>query len=260
MIDVSGLTVVFGSGRKRMTAVSQVSFSVEARGGLALVGESGSGKSTVLRCLAGLENPASGTISLSGRSVGPRRSHEERRLVQMVFQDPFGSLHPRHTVDVTLQQAAIALGVPDREAAVRRAMDLARFPSNLRFRFPHEISGGQRQRVALARALVGSPKILLLDEPTSALDLTTQHELLVQLAELRRDAGLTYLLVTHDLAIAPMLCDQIAIMQQGKIVEEMMCSVLAGSGPKHPYAARLFQLAREAEFRAPTETLAGLPA
>ena len=252
MIDVSGLSVIFGRGQRRIEAVSDVSFAVPPGGGLALVGESGSGKSTVLRCLAGLEHAASGHLSLGGERLGARRTHAQRRMVQMVFQDPFGSLHPRHTVDVALRQAAAALGLADREACVRRAMDMARVPAALRFRFPHEISGGQRQRVALARALVGSPQVLLLDEPTSALDLTTQHGLLEQLSEFRRDEGLTYLLVTHDLAIAPILCDRIAIMQAGRIVDEMTCASLADREPTHPYAARLFRLARETELARPT--------
>ena len=248
MIQVSDLSVVFGKGHKRVNAVDGVSFSVPEGGALALIGESGSGKSTVLMCLAGLQAPTSGRLDLSGAELGARRSYEQRRQIQMVFQDPFGSLHPRHTVDVALRQAAIGLGVENFEASITRAMDMARVPAHLRFRFPHEISGGQRQRVALARALIGSPRVLLLDEPTSALDLTTQFELLEQLAELRREAGLTYLLVTHDLTVAPILCDQIAIMQQGKIVEEMTCDELVKTGPRHPYAAKLFELARETEL------------
>src|SRR6202012_5015365 len=196
-------------------------FRIAAGDALGLVGESGSGKSTVLRAVAGLIPHAVGTVMINGRELPNRRPRESRKIIQMVFQDPYGSLHPNHTVDQTLS-APIAihrLGNADRR--IMSALTEVGLGREHRYRYPHQLSGGQRQRVAIARALILEPKVLLLDEPTSALDVSVQAEILNLLPRLRRDQNLTMILVTHNLAVVSFLCSRVAIMRNGEIVEEL---------------------------------------
>ncbi len=203
-------------------ALDTVSLEIPVGESFGIVGESGSGKSTLLRAVAGLNRFESGSLEVNGRSYsGWRRDHEFYRTVQMVFQDPYGSLHPRQTVDRLLLEPLAIHGFTDTEARIERALDEVGLGSGFRFRFSHQLSGGQRQRIAIARALILEPKILLLDEPTSALDASIQAEILNLLEQARRDRGLTFVMVSHDLAVISHMCERLAVMKSGKVVETM---------------------------------------
>jgi peptide/nickel transport system ATP-binding protein len=241
VIRVEDLTVSFRTGRGRIDAVRRVSFAVEAGGAFGLVGESGSGKSTVLRAIAGLVPAAAGKVAIAGEAVGPRRSKAQRRLIQLVFQDPYGSLHPRHTVDRMLSEPLAIYGLSDAEARIRRALFEVGLGPEHRFRYPHQLSGGQRQRVAIARALILEPRILLLDEPTSALDVSVQAEILNLLKRLRRDHGLTMLMVSHDLAVVAHMCERLAVMSAGRIVEELSVDALRRGAAASAYTRQLLR-------------------
>ena len=249
MIEIRDVTVSFGSGAHRIDAVRAVSFSVASGEAFGLVGESGCGKSTLLRAIAGLQATAGGHISLAGRAVGLARSRAERRLVQMVFQDPYGSLNPTHTVDRILSEPIAIQGLDKVDLRIEQALGEVGMGSQHRFRYPHQISGGQRQRVAIARALVMEPKILLLDEPTSALDLSVQAEILNLLKRVGRDRGLTMLMVSHDLAVIAHMCSRIAVMKGGEIVETLAVDRLRHGDADHAYTQEL--MASSLETRSP---------
>ena len=244
MIGVDRLSVTFLSHHREIQAVSDVTFLVAKGETFGIVGESGSGKTTVLKAIAGLEAPSSGTITLAGRAVKPKRSREQRKLLQYVFQDPYGSLHPRHTVDETLLEPLLIQGISGAEEKVADAIAAVGLQPQHRFRFPHQLSGGQRQRVALARALILRPPILLLDEPTSALDVSIQAEILNLFARLRRDFGLTSILVSHDLAVVAHLCERIAIMQLGRVVEFLGVDDLRRGAVRQDYSRELLAASR----------------
>ncbi|PRD40133.1 UNVERIFIED_CONTAM: dppF [Trichonephila clavipes] len=159
----------------------------------------------------------------------------------MVFQDPYASLHPRHTLDRTLSEPLAIHGIGGADQRVMRALEDVGLPSSFRFRYPHQLSGGQRQRVAIARALMLEPEILLLDEPTSALDASVQAEVLNLLARLRAERGLTFLMVSHDLAVIDHMCDRVLVMQHGRAVEELTRAELAGARMQTDYARSLFE-------------------
>jgi ABC-type dipeptide/oligopeptide/nickel transport system ATPase subunit len=205
----------------------------------ALVGESGSGKSTVLRAIAGLAPDWEGKISVLGRARKHGIDRQVARQCQMVFQDPYGSLHPRKTIDATLSEPLAVHGLGNRGARVEAMLAAVGLDRRFRFRFPHQLSGGQRQRVAIARALMLEPKIMLLDEPTSALDVSVQAEILNLLKRLRREQGLTYLLVTHNLPVVSFLCDRLAVMRQGRIVEVASVDQLKSGALQDPYSREL---------------------
>jgi peptide/nickel transport system ATP-binding protein len=244
MIAVRNLAVSFGLGARRVAAVRDLSFDVAPGETFGIVGESGSGKSTVLRTIAGLIDPIGGTISIDGQVVGRHRSKAQRRLLQFVFQDPYGSLHPRQTVDRILREPLAIHAVAGARETIAAAMaDVGLAPVH-RFRYPHQLSGGQRQRVAIARALILAPKILLLDEPTSALDVSVQAEILNLLSRLRRTHGLTAILVSHDLAVVAHLCDRIAIMQGGRLVEVLTVDALRGGEAHELYTQQLIAASR----------------
>jgi len=240
VIRVEGLGVSFNG----VAAVRDVSAHVAEGEAYGLVGESGSGKSTVLRAIAGLA-AYSGVVALAGREMAVRRTRAERKLVQMVFQDPYGSLHPQKTVDRLLSEPVEIqrLGGADRRVAAA-LLDVGLGPEH-RFRFPHQLSGGQRQRVAIARALILEPRILLLDEPTSALDVSVQAEILNLLARLRREHGLTLLMVSHDLAVVAHLCERISVMRRGEVVEETTAGALAEARVSHEYTRELLRSERQ---------------
>src|SRR3954454_6957399 len=221
MLDIQNLHVVFGVGRLRVDAVKGVSFRVPAGASFGLVGESGSGKSTVLRAVCGLAPVAEGEIRVGGSPAPSPRHKAFYRTVQMVFQDPYASLHPRHTVDRTLAEPLAIHGERDAEPRILEALHEVGLGSSFRFRYPHQLSGGQRQRVAIARALILRPKVLLLDEPTSALDASVQAEILNLLEALRAEHGLSYILVSHDLAVVAHLCERLLVMQHGAVIEAM---------------------------------------
>ncbi|OWV70790.1 peptide ABC transporter ATP-binding protein [Rhizobium sp. R634] len=241
MINVRDLDVVFSHGKNRNHVVRGINFQVKPGETLGIVGESGCGKSTVLRCLAGMEAGWTGQIELGGKPIGKKRSREELTLAQMVFQDPYGSLHPRHRIGTALAEPLRAMRQSDIWSKVERALIQVGLPANFASRFPHELSGGQRQRVAIARALILSPPILLLDEPTSALDVSIQAEILNLLADQREEKGLTYLLVSHDLAVIAHMCDRVLIMKDGSFVDELTKADLQAGTTHHAYARELFE-------------------
>jgi peptide/nickel transport system ATP-binding protein len=244
MIDVADLRVTFRAGRRFVAAVNGLSFSVAPGETFGIVGESGSGKSTVLRAIAGLVAASSGSIAIAGRMVAMRRSKAERRQMQFVFQDPYGSLHPRHTVHQALREPLAIHGLDETERRVAAAVAEVGLGHEHLFRYPHELSGGQRQRVAIARALILAPPILLLDEPTSALDVSIQAEILNLLAKLRRDRHLTSILVSHDLAVVAHLCDRIAVLQAGELVELLDMERLRRGDVRNAYTRQLLQASR----------------
>jgi peptide/nickel transport system ATP-binding protein len=219
MIEVDGLSVRFG----RMEAVKSVSFSVARGESFGLVGESGSGKSTVLRAISGL-NP-----------------------LWTVFQDPYGSLHPRQTVDRLLSEPLLVHSMDNIERRILRGLNEVALPALVRFRYPHQLSGGQRQRVAIARALMAEPRVLLLDEPTSALDVSVQAEVLNLLADLQQAHELTYILVSHNLAVVAHLCARIGVMEGGELVELLSADDLRAGRTRHPHTASLRELSIELE-------------
>ena len=243
MIEVDELRVRFGPTE----VVRGVSFAVPAGDSFGLVGESGSGKSTILRAISGLNPDWSGRMTIAGTTLTPNRGRDFFKRVQMVFQDPYGSLHPRQTVDRALSEPLIVHGMGDRDARIARALNDVALPSSARFRFPHQLSGGQRQRVAIGRALMSEPEILLLDEPTSALDVSVQAEILNLLRDLQAERRLTFVLVSHNLAVTAHLCPTIGVMQAGEIVEVVSASDLREGRVHNPHTAELRRLSVELE-------------
>jgi peptide/nickel transport system ATP-binding protein len=241
VIAVEDLSVNFGA----FAAVRDVSFTVGQGQSFGIVGESGSGKSTVLRVLAGLVADWRGRVLLDGAALPPRRTRAFFRRLQMVFQDPYGSLHPRQTIDRQLAEPLIVHGIGGLDTRIPRALEEVALPPSLRFRYPHQLSGGQRQRVAIARALIAEPEALLLDEPTSALDVSVQAEILNLLADLQAARGLTYVLVSHNLAVVAHLCPSIGVMQGGALVETLSVADLRAGRIAHPHTASLRALAME---------------
>ena len=241
LIEIENLTVTFRSKGREVRAVEGVSLAVAAQESYGLVGESGSGKSTILRAICGMAPVTGGSIRIGGKPVPTPRGRAFSTEVQMVFQDPYASLHPRHTIDRTLAEPLAIHGMPDRDARVVQALTDVGLPPAFRFRYPHQLSGGQRQRVAIARALMLRPKILLLDEPTSALDASVQAEVLNLLNRLRAEQGLTFLMVSHDLAVIDHMCDRIMVLQHGRTVEEISRDDLSGARMTTAYARSLFE-------------------
>jgi len=203
------------------------------------VGESGSGKSTLLRAVAGLAPVDDGEIRIDGKPLKTPRDKAFYRNVQMVFQDPYGSLHPRQTVDRLLLEPLAVHGIGDTEKRIVRALDEVGLGSGFRFRYPHQLSGGQRQRIAIARALIIEPSILLLDEPTSALDASVQAEVLNLLEQVRRDRKLTFVMVSHDLAVVTHMCDRLAVMRNGEVVEQLEAGDLVSGNINADYTKNL---------------------
>ena len=239
-LEVSNLRVSFDG----FVAVADTSFRALPGESFGIVGESGSGKSTVLRAICGLAPKESGLVQLVGESDGASPapgSKAFRRQVQMVFQDPYGSLHPRQTVDRLLAEPLAIHGISDAEARIERALDEVGLGTGFRFRYPHQLSGGQRQRIAIARALILEPQILLLDEPTSALDASVQAEVLNLLEDLRQRRNLTFIMVSHDLAVVTHLCERLMVMQRGRTVEVLASSDLAARRVAEPYTLSLMQ-------------------
>ncbi|MCC7082326.1 MAG: ABC transporter ATP-binding protein [Burkholderiales bacterium] len=241
LIDIRDLRVSFGEGVGAIRAVDAVSITIEEGEVYGLVGESGCGKSTLLRALAGLNPNWSGAMTVAGQILGPRRSTAQYKLMQMVFQDPYGSLHPRHTIDGLLAEPLAIHAIGESDRRIVEALDRVGLDASFRFRYPHQLSGGQRQRVAIARALIVEPRVLLLDEPTSALDVSIQAEVLNLLDDLRRSQKLTYLFVSHDLAVVTHMCRRIGVMRAGRLLEEMTVDALLAGGTTHPYTRHLYR-------------------
>ncbi len=245
-IEVRDVEKVFRQGTglfsapRFVRAVDGVSFAVPQGGCFGIVGESGCGKSTLARLILGLHPATGGDILVDGRALGMMHRRERARLIQPVFQDPFSSLNPRRRVAdiVGLPLAAQGIGDPERRTRVNEMLDRVGLSAEQGQRLPAQLSGGQRQRVAIARALVLRPRIVVCDEPTSALDVSVQAQILNLLAELRRDLGLTLVFISHNLAVVEHICDEVAVMYLGRIVERAETDDLF-TRPAHPYTKAL---------------------
>jgi peptide/nickel transport system ATP-binding protein len=236
-----------------LRAVDGVSFSIPKGTTTALVGESGSGKSTVAKLVLQLESITSGAIKFDGQDVAALRGAELlkfRRRVQPVFQDPYGSLDPVYSVGNTIGEPLLAHGIGDRksrQARVRELLDQVALPASTINRYPNELSGGQRQRIAVARALALKPDVIVLDEAVSALDVLVQGQILNLLTDLQAELGLTYLFITHDLAVVRLVADNVAVMQKGKIVEQATTDEVFDN-PRNTYTQALLEAIPGAHF------------
>ena len=225
----------------RVQALAGVSFAVRAGSNFGIVGESGSGKSTLARIVLALEPPDSGSMCVLGRNlahIAARELRALRRQFQMVFQDPYGSLDPRMTVG-----RSIAEPLPQASAAeVANALEAVALRASDAQKYPHEFSGGQRQRIAIARALITRPRLIVLDEPVSALDVSVQAQILNLFSDLQAEYGVTYLMISHDLPVVAHLCDEVAVLLAGRIVEQGVTAAVFGQ-PAHPYTRALLEAA-----------------
>lgn len=228
---------------KSLTAVKDVSLTLNKGDVLGLVGESGCGKSTLAKVLLGLEAPTSGQVLVDGAALGGQNRLELARRIQPIFQDPYSSLNPRKTIADIIALPLRVHGVGDetsREKKVRDILDVVGLPSRVLTNYPSQMSGGQRQRVAIARALVMKPEIVICDEPTSALDVSVQSQILNLLGDLRREFGLTYLFISHNLAVVEHLATEVAVMYLGRIVEQTSTARLFDEA-RHPYSQALLK-------------------
>ena len=226
-----------------LRAVDDVSFSVQEGEVLAIVGESGCGKTTLARMLLGLLPPSGGSIRFAGRPMRQVGRSEIAARVQPVFQDPYSSLNPRKTLGqiVGLPLAVHRIGgEPERRSRVAEILELVGLPAHLVHAYPNQLSGGQRQRVAIARALAIQPRIVVFDEPTSALDVSVQAQILNLLLELRQSLNLTYVFISHDLAVVEHIADRVAVMYLGRLVELGGTAAIFDS-PRHPYTETLLR-------------------
>ena len=243
---------LFG-GRRRVEAATDVNFDIKRGQTLGIVGESGSGKSTVARCIARLIDPTDGKVLLTGTDIARMpagRLRELRRKVQVVFQDPYRSLNPRRTVGDSIVEGPMNYGMSRNEAMgrARKLMDLVRLDPAALDRYPHQFSGGQRQRICIARALAMEPELLIADEAVSALDVSVQAQVLKLLEEIRQRLHLAVLFITHDLRVAAQVCDQVAVMSKGRVVEYGSAAQVFGA-PQHAYTRALFDAAPGRHFR-----------
>jgi len=229
-------------GKRALKAVNGVSLAVPKGSVLGLVGESGCGKTTVAKMVLGLEGMTSGEIYISGQSMSSVSPKAIARQVQPVFQDPYSSLNPRKSIAKIISLPIRALGVAGNranwETKVDEIMEVVGLPPRLKHNYPNQLSGGQRQRVAVARALIMRPEVVLCDEPTSALDVSVQAQILNLLLKLRRELNLTYVVITHDLAVVEHMATRVAVMYLGRIVEEADTAALF-ERPRHPYTQAL---------------------
>ena len=225
-------------------ALDGVSFTLQAGRSLGIVGESGSGKSTLARLVMALEAPSAGRVQLQGvdlHTLSPADLRRARSDFQMVFQDPYGSLDPRRTVLQTVAEPLAVLhgtGRAERRERAVEALDAVGLREADLAKVPHEFSGGQRQRIAIARALITRPKLIVADEPVSALDVSVQAQVLNLMQDLQDRWGVTYLFISHDLAVVDLVCDEVIVLQQGRVVEQGHPDELFRH-PKHPYTQRL---------------------
>ena len=241
LLEAKAIAKTFG----KVAAVRGVSFSLKRGETFGIVGESGSGKSTIARLVLRLIEPSGGAVYFRGRdltSLGKEDLRRERRHMQMIFQDPFGSLNPRMTIGELIAEPLRAheIGAPDeRDARVLKLLDEVGLPAAAHTRYPHEFSGGQRQRIAIARALASEPALIVADEPVSALDVSVQAQVLNLLLDLKERHGVTLLFISHDLRVVEFLCDRIAVMYLGAIVEQGEKTAIYRD-PRHPYTQALF--------------------
>ena len=252
VLAVDRLQKVYGAHRvfsrgEETRAATDVNFSIPRGRTLGIVGESGSGKSTVARCVMRLINPTEGEIRVAGHeiaSLSRRALRPHRKHIQIIFQDPFRSLNPRWTIGRSLIEGPLNTGV-DKQAALARAVELLMLvglPDDAVNRYPHQFSGGQRQRVAIARAIAMEPEVLVADEAVSALDVSVQAQVLQLLDELQRKLGIAILFITHDLRVAAQICDEVVVMQNGRIVEHSSATDVL-TNPQHAYTRALIEAA-----------------
>jgi oligopeptide/dipeptide ABC transporter ATP-binding protein len=273
VLEVEEVTVTFRSHGGSLVAVDSVSLSLPAGGTLGLVGESGSGKTTLARCLTGLIASDRGRILFDGVELPRRRSRAEHRAVQIVFQDPYSSLNPRLRMRSVLTELLTVHGLARGAAAERRCrelMALVGLPASALDGQPLAFSGGQRQRLAIARALAVEPRVLIVDEPTSALDVSVQATILALFEDLRARVGISVLMISHNLAAVRHLCDRVAVMYLGRIVE-IGSRAEVFSDARHPYTQALLaaaprirrdvavDLTRLGEPPSPTDRPSGCP-
>jgi ABC-type oligopeptide transport system ATPase subunit len=259
LLEVHNLVREYQMPRERLLgppptvkALKGVSFTIEAGRSLGIVGESGSGKSTLARLVMALDKPTAGSVKLLGRDLHTLPAAElraARRDFQMVFQDPYGSLDPRQTVERIVTEPLAAQGNASRAELRQRASDVLASvglrPSDLD-KYPHEFSGGQRQRIAIARALITRPRLIVADEPVSALDVSVQAQVLNLMQDLQAEFGVTYMLISHDLAVVHHLCPEVAVIWQGRIVEQGPPEKLFREA-EHPYTRALLAAVPQAQ-------------
>jgi peptide/nickel transport system ATP-binding protein len=244
---------LFGAGRE-VAAAENVTLTLRKGRTLGIVGESGSGKSTVARCIVRLIDPTSGGIRLGGREISDlsrRLLQPHRKKIQIIFQDPYRSLNPRITVGETIAEGPINYGMPHKEALAKAGelLELVDLPADAMSRYPHQFSGGQRQRIAIARALALDPDVLVADEAVSALDVSVQAQVLELLDDIQKRLGIALLFITHDLRVAAQICDEVAVMQHGRIVEQGPAGQVL-TNPQQAYTRQLLDAApgREWDF------------
>lgn len=249
ILRARGLTREFRAPRRTLFEKRAVSFAlrpvdltVRTGSSVGIIGESGSGKSTLARLLLGLDQPTSGVVEVGGHAVDAGASARElrwlRRAMGVVLQDPYGSLDPRMSVGRIVGEPLWALGIGgDRRQRVREVLARVGLPG-VEHRYPHEFSGGQRQRIALARAIVHRPQILVGDEPLSALDVTVRAQILELLNRIRREEGLTLIMISHDIGVVQNVCDEVVVMTGGEVVEQGATSDVLRN-PRHTYTKRL---------------------
>lgn len=261
LLEVQALTREYTLPRERLfappstvKALNGVSFRIESGRSLGIVGESGSGKSTLARLVMALDKPTSGSVRLMGRDMHALPAAELRRArrdFQMVFQDPYGSLDPRQTVARIVAEPLQAQGDASRQEQRRLAAEVLE-SVGLRAgdldKYPHEFSGGQRQRIAIARALITRPRLIVADEPVSALDVSVQAQVLNLMQDLQQNFGITYMLISHDLAVVQHLCEDVAVIHQGRIVEQGPPQRLFQDA-QHPYTRALLEAVPQAQPR-----------
>ncbi|ARE40733.1 Oligopeptide transport ATP-binding protein OppF [Rhodovulum sp. P5] len=232
---------LFGKAPEGVRAVRPMTFSVEKGETLGIVGESGCGKSTLARMLVGLLDPTTGEIQIAGKALDNADPAAFGRLIQYVFQDPISSLNPRKTIRQIMEtplRRLYGMGRAEREARIAEIFDSVNLREEFLTRYPHEFSGGQAQRIGIARALAASPEIIVLDEPVSALDVSVQAQVLNLLADLRKEFGLTYLFISHDLAVVEAVSDRVIVLYFGSVVEIGRAERIFNA-PKHPYTQLL---------------------
>jgi peptide/nickel transport system ATP-binding protein len=251
LLEVSALVKTYRSAgvgpfarKNARPALDGVSFSMQQGRSFGIVGESGSGKSTLARIALALDRPDSGAVRLQGRSLFDLSRRELRPMrahMQMIFQDPYGSLDPRQRVEKIVAEPLAALGGAtgaERRARVQASLEAVGLKASDASKHPHEFSGGQRQRIAIARALITRPKLVVADEPVSALDVSVQAQTLNLMSDLERESGVTFLLISHDLAVVAHICETTAVMYRGRIVEIGETAAMFGD-PAHPYTREL---------------------
>ncbi len=244
LLEAAHLTVRYQTGQSlfrkpaAVTALDDVSLSLDRGKATAVIGESGSGKTTLGRALCRLLSPETGTVLIDGKDIRECSRQELSRRIQMVFQDPFASLNPRLSIGTMLEEAAGDHPSDKRAAIVRETLTTVGLSADIIPLYPHQFSGGQRQRIAIARALIKQPDIIVADEPLSSLDISIQNQLLQLFVSLKKERGIAFVFISHDLVTAGILADHIIVMKDGRVVEEGTPGRILGA-PEHPYTQRL---------------------